>query len=45
MTLIEKTHNDRFVARMEQFMTQWRFYRDQLNRLPVIGSIPVNGGL
>jgi predicted metal-dependent hydrolase len=33
--LLEPTHNARFVALMDQFMPQWRFYRDQLNRLPV----------
>jgi predicted metal-dependent hydrolase len=31
----EATHNARFVTLMDQFMPQWRFYRDQLNRLPV----------
>jgi hypothetical protein len=33
--LIERTHNARFVALMDQFMPKWQFYRDQLNRLPV----------
>ncbi len=33
--LIEPTHNTRFVALMDQFMTKWQFYREQLNRLPV----------
>ena len=33
--LLEPTHNARFVALMGQFMPQWRFYREQLNRLPV----------
>jgi predicted metal-dependent hydrolase len=33
--VLEPTHNARFVALMDQFMPQWRFYRDQLNRLPV----------
>jgi predicted metal-dependent hydrolase len=33
--LLEPTHNARFVALMEQFMPQWRFCRQQLNRLPV----------
>ena len=33
--LLEPTHNARFVALMDQFMPQWQFYRDQLNRLPV----------
>lgn len=33
--LLEPTHNQRFVALMEQFMPKWQFYRDTLNRLPV----------
>jgi len=33
--VLEPTHNTRFVALMDQCMPQWRFYRDQLNRLPV----------
>jgi hypothetical protein len=33
--ILEPTHNARFVALMDQFMPQWHFYREQLNRLPV----------
>jgi predicted metal-dependent hydrolase len=33
--VLEPTHNACFVALMDQFMPQWQFYRDQLNRLPV----------
>lgn len=33
--LLERTHNDRFLALMDRFMPKWRFYRDELNRLPV----------
>jgi predicted metal-dependent hydrolase len=33
--LLEPTHNPRFVALMDGFIPQWRFYRDRLNRLPV----------
>ena len=33
--LLEPTHNARFVALMDRFMPQWRFYREQLNQLPV----------
>jgi predicted metal-dependent hydrolase len=33
--VLEPTHNARFVALLDQFMPQWQFYRDQLNRLPV----------
>lgn len=33
--LIEPTHNARFVTLMDQFMPKWKFFRDELNRLPV----------
>ncbi len=33
--LLEPTHNNRFIILMEQFMPNWRFYRTELNRLPV----------
>ena len=33
--LLEPTHNDRFVALMNQFLPKWQFDRDTLNRLPV----------
>jgi len=33
--VLEPTHNARCVALLDQFMPQWQFYRDQLNRLPV----------
>jgi predicted metal-dependent hydrolase len=33
--VLEPTHNARFVALMDQYMPQGRFYREQLNRLPV----------
>lgn len=33
--LLEPTHNSHFVALMDQFMPKWRFYKDQLNKLPV----------
>ncbi|HFD0825333.1 TPA: M48 family metallopeptidase [Legionella pneumophila] len=33
--LIEPSHNHRFVALMDQCMSKWRFYREELNRLPV----------
>ena len=33
--LLEPTHNQRFVSLMDQFMPKWRFYKEQLNRLPV----------
>jgi hypothetical protein len=33
--LLEPTHNSHFIALMDRFMPKWRFYKDQLNRLPV----------
>ncbi len=33
--LQEPTHNTRFIALLERFIPRWRFYRDQLNQLPV----------
>ena len=33
--LLEPTHNERFMALMDQFMPKWQFHRDVLNRLPV----------
>lgn len=33
--LLEPTHNIRFMALMDRFIPKWRFYRDELNRLPV----------
>ena len=33
--LLERNHNDRFVSLMNKFMPKWKFYRDELNRLPV----------
>lgn len=33
--LLERTHNERFRALMDQFMPKWHSYRDSLNRLPV----------
>jgi predicted metal-dependent hydrolase len=33
--LLEPTHNSHFVALMDHFMPKWRFYKDQLNKLPV----------
>ncbi|MFA9390538.1 MAG: M48 family metallopeptidase [Prolixibacteraceae bacterium] len=32
--LLERKHNDRFVNLLTKFMPKWRFYRDELNRLP-----------
>ena len=33
--LLERHHNNRFLLLMEKFMPQWKFYKDELNRLPV----------
>ncbi|WP_066710573.1 M48 family metallopeptidase [Curvibacter delicatus] len=33
--LLEPSHSNRFIALMTQFMPKWRFYREELNRLPV----------
>lgn len=33
--LIERTHNNRFIALMDRFMPRWRYHRDLLNRLPL----------
>ncbi|MFN0033357.1 MAG: M48 family metallopeptidase [Flavobacteriales bacterium] len=33
--LIERSHNERFIALMNKYMPQWRKHKDELNRLPV----------
>jgi len=33
--LLEPTHNQRFAALMDKFMPKWKFFKEQLNRLPV----------
>lgn len=33
--LLERAHNDRFRALMDDFLPQWRAYRDALNRAPL----------
>jgi predicted metal-dependent hydrolase len=33
--LLEPTHNTRFITLMDQFMPKWRFYKNELNKLPV----------
>jgi len=32
--LLERTHNEVFVSYMNEFMPKWRFYREELNKLP-----------
>jgi hypothetical protein len=33
--LLERHHNDRFIAYMDEFMPQWRLRRDELNAAPL----------
>jgi predicted metal-dependent hydrolase len=33
--LLERHHNDRFLALVESFLPQWKFYKEELNRFPV----------
>ncbi len=33
--LLERKHNDHFVGLMDQFMPNWRLYRDELNQFPL----------
>ena len=33
--LIEPTHNNRFIGLMDQYLPKWKFYREDLNKLPV----------
>lgn len=33
--LLEPSHNNRFISLMDRFMPLWRFYKDELNKLPV----------
>ncbi|CAN2040383.1 Metal-dependent hydrolase [Candidatus Magnetomoraceae bacterium gMMP-15] len=32
--LLERSHNNRFVSFMDEFMPKWKFYKEELNRLP-----------
>ena len=34
--LLERAHNDRFRELMDSFLPQWRAYRDELNRAPLV---------
>ncbi|TDN87103.1 hypothetical protein DET49_11457 [Salegentibacter sp. 24] len=36
--LLERNHNDRFVAYLDEYMSKWRLYRDELNSLPIAHS-------
>jgi len=33
--LLEPTHNNHFIILMDQFMPKWRFFKEELNKLPV----------
>lgn len=33
--LLERVHNERFLAYMDKFMPRWKFYRNELNKSPV----------
>lgn len=33
--LLERHHNEKFMAYMDKFMPQWRFYKDELNKQPL----------
>jgi len=35
MHLLERHHNDRFMALMDQHLSNWRVYRDELNQAPL----------
>lgn len=33
--LLERHHNDRFIAYLNKHLPKWKYYRDELNRLPL----------
>lgn len=33
--LLERKHNDIFIAYMDKFLPKWKYYKDELNQLPV----------
>lgn len=33
--LLERLHNERFLGYMDKFIPKWKYYRDELNKLPV----------
>jgi len=37
--LIERHHNNKFLAYMTKYMPQWKFHKEELNRLPVSHKI------
>ncbi|MCX6583340.1 MAG: SprT family zinc-dependent metalloprotease [Candidatus Aminicenantes bacterium] len=39
--LLERRHNDRFIAYMDRYMPQWRKYKEELNRV-ILGHVDWN---
>ena len=35
LQLIEPTHNGRYIVLVGEYFPKWKFYREELNRLPV----------
>lgn len=33
--LLERHHNDKFIGHLDNFLPQWRYYRTELNRMPL----------
>ena len=33
--LLERSHNERFIGFIDKFLPKWRFYKEELNKLPV----------
>jgi predicted metal-dependent hydrolase len=33
--LLERHHNDRFIAYLNELIPQWRSYKEELNRFPI----------
>jgi predicted metal-dependent hydrolase len=33
--LLEPSHNQRFISLMDEFLPKWRFYKEELNNLPL----------
>jgi predicted metal-dependent hydrolase len=34
--LMQRNHNDKFIAYMDKYMPKWRLHRDELNSLPIV---------
>jgi len=33
--ILERKHNERFIALMDKYFPKWRFYKEELNRRPL----------